>query len=160
MPADERYCLDVALGTSNDQACNVVVLSGVDLEIPLEADLDHDPVHEDELLLEGSDGSVRHLSGSDPDVRLDLDKKLHIYRFRSVPPGEYSLSARLSDGVWASIATGIRIDKRGASFGGKLLTDAPPPKPAEAPEEKEQEEAEPAGPADHFLDLPDYDPIV
>jgi hypothetical protein len=159
---EERYRLDVTLGTPDDTSHNVVVLSGVDLDVPLEADLDDDPLHDDELLLEGTDGSFRRLTPKHPDVRLDLEKKLYIYRFRSVPPGEYRLSVRLSDDVWASIATGIRVDKRGASFGGRQLTDAPPPAPPQEPEATAPEEpaAQEAAPRDEVLDPPDYDPVV
>jgi hypothetical protein len=156
---DERYALDVTLGTSEDGMSNAVVVSGVDLDVPLEADLISDPLHRDEVLLEASDGTIRVLTVDDPDVRLDLDKKLYFYRFRNIPPGVYSLYVRNSvQGGWASIATALRIDRKGVSFGGKQLTDAPPPAiPPEQPEAGDPGADEPAEakPADTSDELPD-----
>jgi hypothetical protein len=122
----ERLCLDVTLGTSEDKLENVVVLSGMDLYVPLEADLDGDPFHDDILRLESADGRCWILNADEPAVGLDLDRKLHVYTFRGVPPGLYKISVKLSDDVWSTVVSGIVVNKKGALLGGKELTDQEP----------------------------------
>ncbi len=136
--AHERFSLDVTLGTAEDTEQNVIVLTGVDLVVPLEADLDGDPVHDHAARLESVDGSFWILEADDPDVRLDLDARRYLYRFRAVPCGLYSISVKGAAG-WVPVVTGILVDKKGASMGGKLLAEKahpprpPPPPPPEEP---------------------------
>ncbi len=131
---DDRCAIHVAPGTTQDTTSNVLVLAGVDIELPLEADLDGDPLHDDEVRLEGADGSLRTLTADDPDVRLAPDRRLHLYRFCDVPAGIYSLSAKLSDGTWAPIMTGLVVTKAGVRLGGDVLADRDAPAvPEDAP---------------------------
>lgn len=142
----ERFCLDVTLGTSEDKQQNVVVLSGVDLVVPLEADLDGDPLNDDVVRLEGADGSCWILSAGHPDVRLDLDKNLCLYTFRTVPNGVYKISVKLSDDVWSTVVTGIVVDRNGASLGGSQLTArAPQPIPEDVADEGPEDSQESEG---------------
>lgn len=119
--------LDVVLGTPEDKAHNVVVLTGYDIEVPIEADLDDNPLQDDELRMTGRDGSERILTVRDPDVRLDVRRKLYLYRFRLVPPGSYTIALRNTDRDWATVATGVQVGKRGVLFGGAKLEDKPAP---------------------------------
>ncbi len=143
---DDAYAIHVALGTTADAAPNTLVLAGIDLEIPLEADLADDPLHDDQVLLEGIDGSRRILGVGDPDVRLDTDRRLYLYRFRGVPVGIYALSVGLSDGIWAPVLSGIVVKKDGAHLGETALADRDAPAvPADAPAGKPGAEEEAPG---------------
>jgi hypothetical protein len=133
-PGEAARTLHVSPSFGDDATFNTVVLTGVDLELPLEADLDGDPLHDDEVALEGVDGSRRILRVGDPDVRLDPARRLYLYRFRDVPCGIYTLLVQLSDGGWAPIASGLLVTKAGASLGGAALAgDEAPAIPEEPP---------------------------
>jgi hypothetical protein len=136
--------LDVMLGSPGDGKFNTIVLGGVDLEVPLEMDLDADPLHDDEVRLLSEDGSYEAvLCANEPDVRADQDKNLYIYRFRSVPPGLYRIQVRISDRGWATVITDILVGRKGVRIGDTELQDkdpekielppAAPPSPPELP---------------------------
>lgn len=76
----------------------------LDIVIPLEADLDGDPEHEDVLRLRAVDGSFeRMLKASDDDVTKASDGPLLSYCFRAVPEGAYELAVQIGD-IWLPIA--------------------------------------------------------
>jgi hypothetical protein len=133
--AQDELILDVMLGSPEDSQFNTVVLSGFDLEIPLEMDLDGDPLHDDEVRLLSEDGAYEAvLCASEPDVRADMEKNLYIYCFRAVPPGLYRLQVRTSDQKWATVITDILVGKKGVRIGDTELEDKDPEKiPLEAP---------------------------
>jgi hypothetical protein len=127
--AQDEQILDVMLGSPGDAQLNTVILSGIDLEVPLEMDLDADPLHDDEVRLLSEDGAYEAvLCASEPDVQADLEKNLYIYRFRSVPPGLYRIQVKTSDQAWATVITDIVVGKKGARIGDTELEDKDPEK--------------------------------
>jgi len=123
----DEQILDVMLGAPADKAFNTLVLSGIDLEVPLEMDLDADPLHDDEVRLLREDGAYSAvLCANEPDVRADLDKNLYIYRFRFVPPGIYRIQVRTSDQGWATVITDIVVGRKGVRIGDTELEDKDP----------------------------------
>jgi len=90
--------VDIALGNPGEKDHNTIVLSGIDLVVPLELDLDSDPLHDDEIRLKSETGGFeRILLSSDPNVTPDPDKHILLYRFRVVPPGIYRLSVKVGE---------------------------------------------------------------
>jgi hypothetical protein len=127
--AQDEHILDVMLGSPGDTNFNSLVLSGVDLEVPLEMDLDADPLHDDEIRLLSEDGAYEAvLCANEPDVQTDLDKNLYIYCFRSVPPGLYRIQVRTSDQGWATVITDIVVGRKGVRIGETELEDKDPEK--------------------------------
>jgi len=154
---DPASTLHLAPSFRDDTRYTTLVVTGVDLEVPLEADLDDDPLQDDEVALDGADGSRRILKVGDPDVRLDPGRRLYLYRFRDVPKGIYTLSVRLSDRSWAPILSGVLVTREGATHGGRpLSTSAAPALPDEPP--REPAEVDPADLLDEhsgdFVDQP------
>jgi hypothetical protein len=133
--AQDEQILDVMLGSAGDARFNTVILSGIDLEVPLEMDLDADPLHDDEVRLLSEDGAYEAvLCASEPDVRADHGKNLYIYRFRFVPPGLYRIQVKTSDQKWATVITDIVVGKKGVRIGDTELEDKDPEKiPVAAP---------------------------
>jgi hypothetical protein len=143
---------DVYLLNKGDSGMNTIVLSGVDVVIPLEADLDDDPDQDDELRLRSLDGRVeRVLYTSDEDATQDGDNPRFLYTFRNVPPGLYTLALRASGDVWATVMTGILITTKEATWQGKPLDAAPAGFDAadELPDDADDDEPPPA--PDHFF---------
>lgn len=134
---EDRSTLHVAVATSDDHVCNAVVVAGFDLEFPLEADLDGDPLHDDVLRMEGVDGSISEAAG----FRLDTERRLLLHRFEGVLPGIYAVSVMLSDGRWAPVLSNIVVTKDGAAVAGVLLKEAQAPALA-ADDQGEPEESD------------------
>jgi len=139
---------DVALGNLGEKDFNTIVLSGVDITVPLEMDLDNDPLQDDEVRLRSEDSHYEKvLFASDPDAVPDKDKNLILYTFRLVPPGAYRISVRISDQRFLDVVTGLVVTKEGAFIGDQKLGSEPesvasvepPPEPEEPPEEPEEE---------------------
>jgi len=139
---------DVALGNQGEQDHNTIVFSGVDITVPLEMDLDNDPLQDDEVRLKSLDGLYEAiLLASDPEVKPDTDRQLLLYTFRNVPPGAYRIGVRISDEEWMDVVVGLIVSKTGASLGGKTLGTKPdavkPHEPAPAPKDEASEPLEP-----------------
>ncbi|MRG90705.1 hypothetical protein [Polyangium spumosum] len=141
---------DVALGNPRGKDFNTIVLSGVDLTVPLEMDLDDDPLQDDEVRLRSEDGHYEKiLLASDADARPDPDKRLVLYTFRLVPPGAYRIAVRIGAEKWLDVVTDLVVTKQGAFLGDKKLGTEPErvaeetaeepadDPPDEAPEEEE-----------------------
>lgn len=115
---------------------NTLVLSGVDLVVPVEMDLDEDPLQDDEVRLVRSDGHFeRVLTASDADATREEDGERLLYRFRDVPPGVYAVQARIHTHEWASIVEGIVVTTRAAKWNDEDLGGSPDafvPTPGEA----------------------------
>ena len=125
---------EVALGNSHERDHNTLVLSGIDLVVPLEIDLDCDPLHDDEVRLASEDGAFeRVLLSSDPHVTPDAAKRLLLYRFRAVPPGLYRLAVKVGE-RWSDLVVGLVVSARGAFLGDRALGDGEP----EAPDEPDE----------------------
>lgn len=142
---DRSY--DISLGNPTESDFNTIVLSGVDLTVPLEMDLDDDPLQDDEVRLRGESGHYeRHLLASDPDVRPDPDRRIVLYTFRLVPPGVYRVSVRIAEERWLDVVTELVVTREGAFIGDHKLgveteavPEAAPELDAEEPEEPEAE---------------------
>lgn len=130
---------DVSLGNKGEDDHNTIVLSGIDIVVPVELDMDGDPFQDDAVRLRAEHGHFDQvLVASDPDVEIDTDSRYLFYRFRHVPPGAYRASVRIGDD-WVPLLRGLVVTKDGAFVGGKKLgEDRPQSKPAE-PEKDEGE---------------------
>jgi hypothetical protein len=116
---------DVALSEPDDEHVNTLVLSGIDIVVPLEMDADADPLHDEEVRLWAVDGSFdKLLHVAEPDVEPDIDSRLMLYRFRDVPPGVYRVSVKTS-GHWSELYRSLVVAKDGAFVGGKKLGEDP-----------------------------------
>jgi hypothetical protein len=137
----------VASDLPSGKGKNTLVLSGIELIVPLEMDLDEDPLQDDEVRLSRIDGHfTRELKASDPDVTREEGGERLFYRFRDVPPGVYSIQARVGEDRWASILEGILVTTKKATWNEQDLSDEPEaftPRGADPPEH-EATIAEPA----------------
>lgn len=146
---DDVY--DVMLGGPGDEALNTLVLPELDVVVPLERDLDNNPLQDDEIVLTSIDGSMEHvLYSSDPDVEADEENRLLFYRFRFVPLGAYRVSVRIAGSLYVVIPD-LLVRREGVFMGGKKLPQqrsgekmAPPVEP----------EAEPPPADDELFELP------
>lgn len=125
---------EVALGNRSETDHNTIVLTGVDVVLPLEMDADGDPLQDDEANLRSASGHYdRTLTVGHPDVTPDKDNGQLLYRFRDVPPGHYRVAVKVAD-RWMPVLRGIVITKDGAFVGDrKLASDVPAVKAAAAP---------------------------
>jgi hypothetical protein len=119
--------LDVSLGDPGGPDFNTVVLTGVDLVIPLEADLDGDPLHDDEVRLVSEAGDFDAvLTANDEDVQHLPDKNLYAYKFRDVPPGVYRVLVRIAEQGWATVLGNLVVHRGGARLEGQEITSSEP----------------------------------
>ena len=131
---DSTY--DVMLGNPGDELFNVLVLAGIDVVMPLERDLDRDPLQDDEVSLQSLDGAYEQvLFSSDDDVAPDDDNRLLYYRFRLVPPGVYSVFVKTA-GKASEIVRGLIVRRDGVYLGTKKLTEERSVKAFSAADEK------------------------
>jgi hypothetical protein len=134
---------DIALFERDDQHTNTIVLSGVDVLVPLARDLDRDPLHDDEIRLFREDGHFeRVLQAGHGDVEPNGATEL-VYRFRDVPPGLYRLSVRVG-GEWTDVMTGLVVRRAGVFWNDQPLAEGPPPPPPEESTGGDEPEPEPA----------------
>jgi hypothetical protein len=134
---------DIMLGNPGESDHNTIVLSGIDLVVPLELDLDSDPLHDDEIRLKSETSAFeRILLSSDPNATPDPDKHLLLYRFRVVPPGIYRISVKVGE-TWSDLVVGLVVSKKGAYLGDKRLDDGDPEAIHPPPVPKADEESEP-----------------
>lgn len=128
-PPDDFVLLqtaDVALGNLGESDHNTLVLTGIDLVVPLEMDLDGDPLQDDELRLSSEHGFFEQtLSARDAEVAVDSDNRLLLYRFRDVPPGAYRLSVNVA-GTFHPLLRSIVVAREGAFVGSTLLNSTLP----------------------------------
>lgn len=126
---------DVALGNKGEKDYNTIVLSGIDIVIPVELDIDGDPFQDDAVRLRAEHGHFDQvLTARDPDVEVDTSGKYLYYRFRYVPPGAYRASVRIGDD-WVPLVRGIVVTKDGAFASGQKLGEDRPATAAADPEE-------------------------
>jgi hypothetical protein len=143
--ADDRY--PVALNAAPGEAVNTLVLAGLDLVFPLEADLDGDPDTEDVVRLWSEDGMYdRSLTKRNSDVQPEGDAPILAYTFRDVPPGIYRLSAVVRDRQF-DILRDIVVTRTDALHGGTslagnydpLLVGTPDAEPVDDPYDPDHE---------------------
>jgi hypothetical protein len=132
---DEIY--DVMLGEPGQKASNVLVLGGMDIVIPLERDMDGDPLQDDTVRLASLDGGYEQvLQASDLDVEPDPDNRLLHYRFREVPPGVYAVSVNVA-GTWSVVIPDLIVRRNGAFIGERKLPSQFEGGPMSSPSEPE-----------------------
>ncbi len=130
---------DVMVGAPGDTAGNMLVLGGMDVVVPLEMDLDDDPLQDDEVWLRRADGSVvQVLYANDPDVERNEEQRLFFFGFRDVPFGVYTVSVKVGDQLYDAIR-GLVVCREGVLLGGKKLASSwtarqPPTVPPAPPE--------------------------
>jgi hypothetical protein len=130
---------DVALGNPDEDDHNTIVLSGIDIVIPVELDMDDDPFQDDSVRLRAEHGHYDQvLVASDPDVEVDAEARWLYYRFRLVPPGVYRASVRIGTD-WMPLLRGLVVTKEGAFVNGEPLGEDPP---TESPAEVEPDAGE------------------
>ena len=107
----------VATSNPNDSTRNTLTLSGIELVIPLEADLDGDPDTPDHIRLRHLDGAYEaELSVGDPAVEPDGRNPLNYYHFFEVPIGRYAVEVKVGD-QWCTVLTGLKVTPQGAFLG-------------------------------------------
>jgi len=117
--SDESLELHVAPGSPGDRTFNRIVLSGTDIEIPLEIDLDEDPNTDDAIrLVEHDGGYERVLEDGDPDVIRDKTVPFLHCTFRLVPPGSYDVDVRLHN-KWHTVIAGLEVTRHTVRFNGE-----------------------------------------
>lgn len=102
--------------------CEGVIPPLVDIDIPLEADLDSDPDKPDRIRLRHIDGIYEsELEQGGPDVTKDGTYPLYHYHFKCVPPGLYSVEVKLND-EWRLLLRGLQISPGAAVLGKQDFT--------------------------------------
>ena len=120
----ERHA--VALFEPGDEGHNVIVLSRVDVVIPIEMDLDGDPQQDDMVSLGSVHGLYEHvLRVGDEDVGPDPDRRIALYHFRHVPPGLYRVAVRIG-AAWVQLGSQLSIRREGVFWNGVRLSESAP----------------------------------
>jgi len=110
----QKFTAFLASSSPDDSLHNTLVLSGIDLVVPLEVDAEIDPTPHDEIRLKTKDGLLEaHLKGGDPDVTQDGENPLLLYRFRNVIPGVYTVELSVGK-TWYQILGDLHISRKGA----------------------------------------------
>ena len=116
----------VSVGNPGEDDFNTIVIGGTDLVIPLEMDLDDDPMQDDEVRLRSLDGFFEQVvRASDPDAAPAPDERLIYYQFRDVPPGAYAIEVNVG-GRWSLVASGLIVTKTGSVLGASELNTERP----------------------------------
>lgn len=116
----------VCVGNLGGEDFNTLVIDGIDLVMPLEMDLDDDPMQDDEIRLRSLDGFFEQIvRASDPDAEPAPDERLIYYHFRDVPPGPYRIEVNVG-GVWALVVDGLVVTRTGTMLHGNKLTNERP----------------------------------
>lgn len=125
MAADTPHA--VATFAAGSQAVNTLANPWRDLVIPLQEDLDGDPLQDDEVRIASHCGRhVRVLLASSPEAEADHAAALVHYRFRQVPPGCYSVAVRVGE-QWVAVSHTLVVTPRAAYLNGRRLPATPPP---------------------------------
>jgi len=111
----------VCVGNAGEDDVNTIVLGGYTLVIPLELDLDDDPLQDDEVRLRSEDGCFeRVVKASDPEAEPAPDERLLYYHFHDVPPGAYRIEVNVA-GRWSKVLDGIVVKRTGPVVRGAEL---------------------------------------
>ncbi len=147
MGSDVDDVYDIMLGPPGGQPFNNLVLSGVDVVLPIERDLDDNPLLDDEVVLLAADGQpLQSVSSSDQEVEADEANRLLFYRFYDVPYGVYDVAVRIAGKSYVVIP-GLIVRREGAFVNGKPLSAERPSAAMEPPASP----PEPTPPADDEL---------
>jgi hypothetical protein len=116
----------VAFFNRGEKEFNTLALAGMEIVIPLEEDLDCDPLQDDEIRLQSVTGEFeRVVLASDPEAKPNHEERLIYYHFAGVPPGIYRLSVRIA-GSWVDITNELIVTPKGAHLGDKKLGEKAP----------------------------------
>jgi hypothetical protein len=116
----------VCVGNLGEDDFNTLVVDGIDVVIPLEMDLDDDPLQDDEIRLRSLDGFFEQIvRASDPDAEPVPDQRLIYYHFRDVLPGPYLIEVNVG-GVWVLVVDGLIVTRTGSMLHGNKLTNERP----------------------------------
>lgn len=132
--------LGVAPATSGETKVNTIAVLHSDVVVPLEMDLDGDPLQDDEVRIRTIDGSFeRVLRANGPGVERDQAAGLFRYHFADLRYGAYRLGVRVGD-RWGDV--GDLVVRAGATTisGTQLSTQPQPiqlPPAVEPPEQPE-----------------------
>ena len=117
--SDEALELHIAPAGKDDETFNRIVLSGLDVVIPLEIDLDEDPNTDDAIRLIDRDGGYKRvLEEGDEDVVRDARAPFLNCTFRLVPPGVYDVDVRLHN-KWHTVIAGLEVTSRTLRLNGE-----------------------------------------
>ncbi len=121
-----KHDYPVALFDAGDTYYNTIVLPGLEIIVPLEEDLDCDPLQDDEIRLQTLDGSFEQIrKASDPEAVPDDDAGLIYYHFSDVPAGYYRVSVRIGE-VWVDVSVNLMVTRKGVYLCGNRLTKEAP----------------------------------
>ncbi|HEU0122685.1 MAG TPA: hypothetical protein VFQ91_19290 [Bryobacteraceae bacterium] len=138
----------VALFNPGEKEFNTIALPGMDIVIPLQEDLDCDPLQDDEIrLAELGGGYERIVKSSDPEAVPERGAGLIHYHFPNVPPGLYQLAIRIA-GQWLPLASDLVITPKGAFIGKKKLGSSAPKLELETRKAPEPPPLPPSPPSD------------
>lgn len=114
----------VSLGNPGARDHNTLSLWRRTLVVPLERDLDGDPLQDDEVRLVRADGhDARVLRVGEPRVEPSPDGTRLLYRFDDVPFGVYRVDVRVA-GRWLPVVPEITVRRRGVYAGEQRLDGA------------------------------------
>lgn len=114
---------DVALFNPGEKEKNTIVLGGVDVIIPLELDVDGDPLQDDAVCLRSASGNFEDVRlSSDEHVTAAADKRHLYYPFLDVPAGLYCVDVRIGQS-WVNIQSNLLVVKGTAYWNGKPMEE-------------------------------------
>lgn len=116
-----RESYQVALVDPGQDFRNTIRLVGYDVVIPLEKDMDGDPLQDDRVRLTADVGNrVQEIASSDEDAEHDEEAGVILYSFRDVPPGVYHVET-LIRGQWIRVIDGLTVRAKGVFMGSAAL---------------------------------------
>ncbi len=136
-----REVYQVALCDVGDRSTNTLQLIGYDVVVPLEMDLDGDPLQDDRVRLVADTGRrVREVSSSAREAERDDATGTILYHFRDVPPGVYHVETFIRGG-WYRVVEGLTVRQKGVFLGATALTDEAPSASFDAGEHEPDDDA-------------------
>jgi hypothetical protein len=103
---------DVAVFEEGASEHNTLVLGGAHIVVPLEMDIDDDPMQDDEVRLVAQHGHwEQHVRASDRDAEAKVEERVILYHFRDVPPGIYDVEVNVAGG-WRKVMRGLRSERK------------------------------------------------
>jgi hypothetical protein len=136
---------DVTLNNPGEDDFSTLCITGKDVVVPLERDVEADPFQDDEVRLVSEDGAYDVTLHIAHDAVEDLeDDRLRTYTFHDVPPGLYAVWVCVG-GLWTQTMRHLAVLKRSSYHAGRELTEGDPvaiapTQPAEHEEDEDHDE--------------------
>src|SRR5260370_3700067 len=93
-----KFTALLAPSNPGEQGYNTLVLSGIDVVVPLEVDQEMKVKSGNQVRLKTKDGLYQaELKAGDPDVTQDGENPLLLFRFRDVLPGIYTVEVLMGN---------------------------------------------------------------